>query len=75
MATAAALLAIILTFGPVSGAHLNPVLTLAAHLAGWLGPRDAAVYVAAPSWAPALGAVVANLMFDLAAVDLSSHRL
>lgn len=75
VATAAALVAIILAVGPVSGAHLNPVVTMAARLAGRLGSTDAAAYVAAQVAGAALGAVVANLMFDLAAVDLAStHR-
>jgi glycerol uptake facilitator-like aquaporin len=72
MATAAALVAIILAVGPVSGAHLNPVITLAARLAGRLGSGDAAVYVGAQVVGAAVGAVVANLMFDLGAVDLAS---
>ena len=75
VATAAALVAIILAVGPVSGAHLNPVVTMAARMAGRLGSTEAAVYVAAQVAGAALGAVVANLMFDLSAVDwASTHR-
>src|SRR5437867_9548081 len=44
-ATAAALVAIILAVGPVSGAHLNPVVTLANRFLGGLGSRVAACYV------------------------------
>ncbi len=71
-ATGAALVAIILTFGPVSGAHLNPLVTLADRLFGGLTNREAAWYVAAQICGAAVGAVVANLMFDLAAVEWST---
>jgi len=46
-ATAAALVAIILAVGPVSGAHLNPVVTLAARAFGSLTTREAVAYAAA----------------------------
>ena len=72
VATAAALVAIILAIGPVSGAHLNPVVTMAARMAGRFGSTEAAAYVGAQVAGAALGAVVANLMFDLSAVDLAS---
>ncbi len=72
VATAAALVAVILAVGPVSGAHLNPVVTLADRVFGGLTSRDAAVYVAAQVAGAAWGAVVANLMFGLPAVELST---
>jgi glycerol uptake facilitator-like aquaporin len=70
LATAGGLVALILAFGPISGAHLNPVVTFA------LGtrPRDAWAYVAAQVGGACLGAVVANLMFDLDAVTLSTNE-
>ncbi|MBA2625372.1 MAG: aquaporin family protein [Acidimicrobiia bacterium] len=71
-ATAAALVAIILAVGPVSGAHLNPVVTLVDRLFGGLDSPTAGAYVAAQIAGGALGTVVANLMFDLAAVEWSS---
>jgi arsenate reductase len=71
-ATAAALVAIILAIGPVSGAHLNPVVTLAERCFGRLGNREAAGYVAAQLAGGAAGAVVANLMFSMPAVQLST---
>jgi glycerol uptake facilitator-like aquaporin len=73
-ATALGLAAIILLVGPVSGAHLNPVVSLADW---WLGRgtghglsgRALGVYVPAQVAGAISGAVLANLMFDLAAVD------
>ena len=72
-ATAAALVAIILAVGPVSGAHLNPVVTLADRAFGGLTTAEAAAYVAAQFVGAALGVVVANLMFSLPAVELSTR--
>src|SRR4051794_20842270 len=71
-ATAGALIAIILAVGPVSGAHLNPVVTLADRFFGGISTRDAGAYVVAQFAGCATGAVVANLMFGLAAVDIST---
>jgi glycerol uptake facilitator-like aquaporin len=70
-ATAAALIAIILALGPVSGAHLNPAVTVATRAMGGLTTTEAATYVAAQIAGGAAGAVVANLMFSLPAVELS----
>ncbi len=72
-ATAAALVAIILALGPVSGAHLNPVVTLADRAFGGVGNVEATAYVAAQFVGGAVGAVVANVVFSLPAVDLSTH--
>jgi arsenate reductase len=71
-ATAAALVAIILTVGPVSGAHLNPVVTLAARMSGELGTVEAGGYVAAQVGGGAAGTILANLMYSLPAVELST---
>jgi arsenate reductase len=71
-ATAAALMAIIIAIGPVSGAHLNPVVTLADRVFGGIDSSEAAVYVAAQFAGGAGGAVVANLMFSLPAVEAST---
>src|SRR5688572_4172608 len=67
-ATAAGLTALILAFGPVSGAHFNPVVTLADRVFGGLSTRDAAGYVVAQVVGGAAGAVVANLMFSEPAI-------
>lgn len=71
-ATAAALVAIILTLGPVSGAHLNPVVTLAARVSGELSTAEAGGYAAAQVGGGVAGAMVANLMYSLPAVELST---
>jgi arsenate reductase len=73
LATAGALIAIILAIGPVSGGHLNPVVTLADLAVGGLRAVEAAGYVAAQVAGGAAGAVVANVMFSEPAVELSSH--
>ncbi|HEY5011938.1 MAG TPA: MIP/aquaporin family protein [Acidimicrobiia bacterium] len=73
-ATAAALVAIIFAFGAVSGAHLNPVVTLVDRVLGGLSNAEVAVYVVAQIAGGALGAVIANLMFGDAAVTWSTHH-
>src|SRR5437763_9052520 len=74
-ATGAALMAIILAVGPVSGAHLNPVVTLADRYFGGVRTKQAAVYIGAQLSGAVAGTVIANLMFSLAAVELSTkHR-
>jgi glycerol uptake facilitator-like aquaporin len=73
IATGAGLVALILAFGPVSGAHFNPVVTLADRLLGGISAGAAAVYVMAQVVGGCVGAVVANLMFELDAVNLSTH--
>ena len=76
VATAFALAALILTFGPVSGAHFNPVVSTADWLLGrrtrtGLTAADLGGYVVAQTAGAIGGSILANLMFDLAAVDLS----
>jgi len=70
-ATAGALIALILIFGTVSGAHFNPVVTLVDHAHRDISTRDTAAYIAAQIIGGCLGAMVANLMFELPAVYLS----
>lgn len=70
IATGAALVAILLTFGPVSGAQLNPAVTVAD--ARSLGPRLALGYAAVQVAGGIIGAVLANAMFDLDLVALST---
>jgi arsenate reductase len=71
-ATGAALVAIIYALGPVSGAHLNPVVTLADWMCGGVRPRVALLYVVAQVSGGAVGAIVANLMFGLPAVQIAT---
>jgi glycerol uptake facilitator-like aquaporin len=75
LATGAGLVALILAFGPVSGGHFNPVITLADRIFGGITSRQVAAYLPAQLAGGAVGAVVANLMFGLPAVSLSTtHR-
>ncbi|HEV3136142.1 MAG TPA: MIP/aquaporin family protein [Acidimicrobiia bacterium] len=71
-ATAAALIGLILVFGAVSGAHFNPVVTLVDRAFGGITTRDSAFYIAAQVVGGCLGAMLANLMFELPAIDVSS---
>src|SRR5688572_7389115 len=73
IATAAGLVALILAFGSVSGAHFNPVVSLADRIFGGLTTRELLAYVPAQVVGGCAGAVVANLMFDLDAVTLSTR--
>jgi arsenate reductase len=72
MATGAGLVALILAFGPVSGGHFNPVVTLADRFFGGVTNRQVAVYLPAQLIGGAVGAVVANLMFGLPAVTVAT---
>jgi len=74
-ATAAGLFTIILMFGPVSGGHFNPVVSLADAHFGGLRRIHALAYIPAQVAGCVLGAVVANGMFAKAAVSISTkHR-
>lgn len=65
IATGAALVALILTFGPISGAHFNPVVTLSDAWQGGLRWRDAPLYIVAQIVGAFAGVGAANVMFDL----------
>jgi len=71
-ATAGALIGLILMLGAVSGAHFNPVVTLIDRLSGTLSTRDSLWYVTAQIFGGCVGAIVANLMFELPAVEWST---
>jgi len=73
VATGAALVALILTFGPISGAHFNPVVTLADAWEGGIPWTETPPYVLAQILGGVNGAVVAHLMFGLSVVSLSQH--
>jgi len=74
-ATAAGLFAIILMFGPISGGHFNPAVSFVDAGFGGLSWRDAAAYLPAQVAGCVTGAVVANVMFSLAAIEVSTkHR-
>jgi arsenate reductase len=70
-ATAAGLFTIILIFGPVSGAHFNPVVSLADAALGGISWRNAIAYLPAQVAGCVAGAVAANLMFAQAAISIS----
>ncbi len=79
VATAFALGALILTFGPVSGAHFNPVVSAADWFLGrrtgtGLTVKDLGGYAVAQTVGAIAGSVLANLMFDLAPVTLSTKE-
>jgi glycerol uptake facilitator-like aquaporin len=73
IATGGALVALILTFGPVSGAHLNPAVTLADATLGGLRSRELPVYVAAQVFGAFAGVAIAHLMFGEPVFTASSH--
>jgi len=73
LATAGALVALILAFGSLSGAHLNPVVTLAERCFGGMSTGDAFAYVSAQVLGGCLGAVIANTMFELGPITLSTN--
>jgi glycerol uptake facilitator-like aquaporin len=74
LATGAGLVALILAFGPVSGGHFNPVVTLADRSLGGVSNRQTGVYLAAQLAGGVVGAIVANLMFGLPAVSISTQE-
>ncbi len=75
LATAAALFAIILMFGPVSGGHFNPIVSAVDVAFGGLSRRDALAYAPVQVAGCVLGAIVANMMFDLSAISIAgTHR-
>jgi arsenate reductase len=73
-ATAAGLFAIILMFGPVSGGHFNPVVSLVDGYFGGLSWRDVLAYVPAQVAGCVSGALAANVMFALTAVSISTNH-
>jgi arsenate reductase len=74
-ATATGLFTFILMFGPISGGHFNPVVSLVDAGFGGLGWRHALAYVPAQVLGCIAGAVAANVMFSLAAIEIATtHR-
>ena len=71
IATGAMLFVLIAMLGPVSGAHMNPAVSLVAAARGELPPGDAALYVLVQAGFGILGAFAAHLMFDLPVLQLS----
>src|SRR6516164_10554258 len=73
VATGGALAALILAFGPQSGAHMNPVVTLAAAATNGLRWHAVPAYLAAQVIGSILGVWLAHVMFDLPVWQLSQH--
>ncbi len=73
IATGAALVALILAFGPLSGAHLNPAVTLADAWQGGITWREAPAYILAQIAGAFAGVVAAHLMFGLPVLSASTH--
>jgi glycerol uptake facilitator-like aquaporin len=71
LATGAMLFVLITMLGPISGAHMNPAVSLVAASRGELGWSDAAAYIAAQLAFGILGAWAAHMMFDLSTLQLS----
>ena len=71
-ATAGVLVALILALGPASGAHFNPAVTLADRVFGGIDTPTALAYVVVQVAGAIVGAIVANVMFDLPAIEWST---
>jgi len=74
LATGGALVAIILSLGPVSGAHLNPVITAVDWAFGGISSRLAGLYIATQTVGAVVGVMLANLMFSLPAVSIATKE-
>jgi len=73
IATGSALVALIMTFGPVSGAHFNPAVTLADAWQGGVSWREAPAYIAAQLGGGVAGVLLAHLMFGETLWQPSAH--
>lgn len=73
IATGAALVALIIAFGPVSGAHLNPAVSLVDAFGGHLPWVETPHYVAAQVVGGVSGAIAAHFMFGLSIISFSTH--
>jgi len=71
IATGGALVALILIFAPVSGASFNPVVGIVSSLMGETSWKQTGLYAIAQTIGGCVGAVIANLMFDLDAINIS----
>jgi glycerol uptake facilitator-like aquaporin len=73
LATGAALITLIFAFGPISGAHFNPAVTLADASQGGISWSDAIAYIAAQVVGAFVGVGAAHLMFGEALLQVSQH--
>jgi len=72
-ATAGALYVLIVIFGPISGAHFNPAVTIAMRLRGGLSGKHAIAYVATQTVAAVTGVLLAHAMFGLPLIQWGTH--
>ena len=73
IATGAALVALILTFGPISGAHFNPAVTVADASQGGTRWSEVPIYIGAQTVGAFVGVFVAHLMFEEHVLQVSTH--
>jgi glycerol uptake facilitator-like aquaporin len=73
LATGATLVTLIFIFGPISGAHFNPAVTLANASQGGIGWGNVPVYIFAQVLGAAIGVGAAHLMFDQNLIQISQH--
>ena len=74
LVTGVGLVALILAFGPVSGGHFNPVISLVDRAFGGVKNRQLVAYLPAQFAGGVVGAVLANVMYKLDAVSISTHH-
>lgn len=72
-ATAGALYVLIVLFGPISGAHFNPAVSLIMHLRGDMGRKDAITYMLVQTIAAIFGVLLAHVMFDQPLLQPGTH--
>ena len=72
LATGAILAVLVTMFGPISGAHFNPAVTVAFLLRRQIGPSRATAFIGAQIAGAVAGTVLAHLMFDLAALQIAT---
>src|ERR1700732_4662916 len=73
VATGATLTTLIFTFGPISGAHFNPAVTLADACQGGISWSDAPAYIAAQVFGAFIGVAAAHIMFGESLLQFSHH--
>ena len=74
IATAFGLIVLIWTFGPYSGAHFNPVVSIVMMLLGKLTKQDMLFYVSCQLIGGVLGVIFANMIFDLDIISISDNK-
>ncbi len=72
--TGAILVVLILVFGPISGAHFNPAVTLAFAIRKEINAHESALYILAQIIGGILGVLIAHLMFENPLIDPSTHN-